>query len=119
MINFRFRKAKEAPHRGNGGAGLPYVSSSPLLSKACVFLKKPLGAVREIISYQTNGDVEDFAERFDIHFSAALEDAYDFLISDTGFQKTTFQKNEAQALAGSRWTKVYRKNMQKFTIRNL
>ena len=106
MINFRFRKAKEAPHRGNGGAGLPYVSSFPLLSKACVFLKKPLGAVREIISYQTNGDVENFAERFDIHFSAALEDAYDFLISDTGFQKTTFQKNEAQALADSRRTKV-------------
>ena len=65
--------------------------------------------VRELLAQGGHGDIKDLTELFDIHFSAALDNAGYFLLSDTGFQITTFQKNEAQALAGSRWAKVYRK----------
>ena len=65
--------------------------------------------VRELLAQGGHGDIKDLTELFDIHFSAALENADYFLLSDTGFQITTFQKNETQALAGSRWAKVYRK----------
>ena len=65
--------------------------------------------VRELLAQGGHGNIEDLAELIDRHFSAAFESSYYFLLSDTGFQITTLQKNEAQALAGSRWAKVYRK----------